>query len=87
MDISWIGAGALGTYLGLQRGDQAVTITFSSYHPNGVNFAFADGSVRVVRFGETAWNQTPEFPRDWVLLQQLAGWHDGGPTDASVLVD
>jgi prepilin-type processing-associated H-X9-DG protein len=79
--------GAIGTYLGLQRGQQASTISFSSSHPAGVQFSFADGSVRLLRFGDTIWNQVSDFPKDWLLLQELAGKNDGGPADASALVD
>jgi prepilin-type processing-associated H-X9-DG protein len=86
-DICWMAGGALGTYLGLQQGRAAVTIAFSSYHPGGVQFCFADGSVRVLRFGDTVWDQISTFPKDWLLLQQLAGKNDGGPADASALVD
>jgi prepilin-type N-terminal cleavage/methylation domain-containing protein len=86
-DICWMAGGALGTYLGLQRGRTASTIAFSSYHAAGVHFCFADGSVHTVRFGDTTIQQTDATPSDWLLLQQLAGWHDGGPTDASALVE
>jgi prepilin-type processing-associated H-X9-DG protein len=89
MDIAWMAGGGLGTYLGLQRGREAVLITFSSYHTSGVNFCFADGSVRTVRFGDTKWDGRPSTPftADWHLLQQLAGWRDGGVGDVSELVD
>jgi prepilin-type processing-associated H-X9-DG protein len=86
-DICWMAAGALGTYLGLQRGQVASTIAFSSYHPGGVQFCFADGGVRVVRFGDTIWDTVSSYPADWLLLQQLGGWFDSGPTDMSALVD
>jgi prepilin-type processing-associated H-X9-DG protein len=86
-DICWMAAGSLGTYLGLQRGRSASTIAFSSYHAAGVHFCFADGSVRIVRFGDTLWDQASAFPSDWLLLQQLAGWRDGGPTDSTALVE
>jgi prepilin-type processing-associated H-X9-DG protein len=86
-DICWMAGGALGTYLGLQQGRQASTIAFSSYHPAGVQFCFADGSVRTVRFGDTTIQQTSAVPSDWLLLQQLGGRMDGGPTDMSALVE
>jgi prepilin-type processing-associated H-X9-DG protein len=86
-DICWMAGGSLGTYLGLQQGRSASTIAFSSYHPAGVQFCFADGSVRVLRFGDTVWDQISAFPSDWLILQQLAGKNDGGPTDASALLD
>jgi prepilin-type N-terminal cleavage/methylation domain-containing protein len=89
MDICWMGAGAIGTYLGLVRGREAVLVQFSSFHFQGVHFCFADGSVRLVRFGDTKWDGLGATPAgsDWLLLQQLAGKNDGGPTDASALVD
>ncbi len=83
LDICWMAAGSLGTYLGLQRGRAASTIAFSSYHPGGVQFCFADGSVRTLRFGDTTTQQSS----DWLLLQQLGGRMDGGPSDMSVLVE
>jgi hypothetical protein len=79
--------GALGTYLGLQRGRTASTIAFSSYHPAGVQFCFGDGSLRALRFGDTATQQSSAIRSDWLLLQQLAGKNDGGPVDASSLLE
>jgi len=88
-DICWMAGGGLGTYLGLHRGRDASLITFSAYHPAGVQFCFADGSVRTVRYGDTKWdgNLSTPFTNDWYLLQQLAGWRDGGAADTSALVD
>ncbi|HMP61120.1 MAG TPA: DUF1559 domain-containing protein [Gemmatales bacterium] len=89
-DISWVAAGALGTYLGIAPGSaSAPLVGFSSYHLRGANFSFADGSVRMLRF-------TPRMPRTvdpldppepWYTLQQLAGWAAGGPRDAAALED
>jgi prepilin-type processing-associated H-X9-DG protein len=89
MDISWMAGGGLGTYLGLHRGRDAPLIAFSSYHSAGVQFCFADGSVRTIRYGNTRWdgNLSTPFPSDWHLLQQLAGWRDGGAADVTGLVD
>jgi len=87
MDIAWMGGGALGTYPGLRRGRDAEVIVFSSYHPSGVHFCFADGSVRMVRFGGTAWDGSSPFTQDWLILQQLAGRRDGGTADAASLLD
>jgi prepilin-type processing-associated H-X9-DG protein len=89
MDICWMAGGGLGTYLGLHRGRDAPLIAFSSYHSAGVQFCFADGSVRTVRYGNTRWdgNLSTPFPSDWHLLQQLAGWRDGGAADVTALVD
>jgi prepilin-type N-terminal cleavage/methylation domain-containing protein len=89
MDIAWMAGGGLGTYLGLQRARTAPLITFSSWHTPGVQFCFADGSVRTVRFGNSAWDgvaQSP-FTSDWYLLQQLAGYKDGQAADTSALLD
>jgi prepilin-type processing-associated H-X9-DG protein len=79
--------GGLGTYLGLQRGRDAHLTGFSSYHSAGVHFCFADGSVRVVRCGQTFWSGTGQQSSDWLLLQQLAGWKDGQHADVTTLVD
>jgi prepilin-type N-terminal cleavage/methylation domain-containing protein len=99
--FTWMGAGTLGTYWGLMRGNVAPPATpvdcstgsavftwrrFSSRHPAGVQFAFGDGSIRIIRFGTTI--QAPANipaalttggggPADWVALQQLAGRKDG----------
>jgi hypothetical protein len=87
MDISWMAGGGLGTYLGLQRARTAPLITFSSWHTAEVQFCFADGSVRTVRFGDSAWDGRSPFTSDWYLLQQLAGYKDGQAADASALID
>jgi prepilin-type processing-associated H-X9-DG protein len=86
MDISWMAGGGLGTYLGLQRGREAVLITFSSFHSSGVQFCFADGSVRMLRFGATASTGVAPFSADWYVLQELAGWRDGAVVDRAALV-
>jgi prepilin-type processing-associated H-X9-DG protein len=86
-DISWMGAGGLGTYLGLLRGAKSDITGFTSYHTAGVHFCFADGSVRLVRFGDSAWDETSTQTQDWYLLQQLAGIWDGGIMDTSSLLE
>jgi prepilin-type processing-associated H-X9-DG protein len=86
-DISWMGAGALGTYRGLRRPRESDITTFTGYHPGGVHFCFADGSVRLLRFGDTAWDQRSQQSQDWFILQQLAGIRDGGTANTSSLVD
>jgi type II secretory pathway pseudopilin PulG len=85
MDVCWMASGGLGTYHGLQPGRNALVIAFSSYHAAGVQFCFADGSVRLIRYGNTG-NNNPLNP-DWLTLQQLAGWRDGATADTSALVD
>jgi prepilin-type N-terminal cleavage/methylation domain-containing protein/prepilin-type processing-associated H-X9-DG protein len=85
---SWIGCGALGTSRGLQGPRDAVWFTFSSRHPAGVQFCFADGSVRLVQRGATFRDPaTDRRTADWYLLQQLAGRHDGLAADTSSILD
>lgn len=92
---SWFGAGCLGTGLGLGKGNtDAISAggaqywRFSSRHASGVQFAFADGSSRTVRFGSTAWlGFIPPPTTDWALLQQLAGRRDGYSNDTSSILD
>jgi prepilin-type N-terminal cleavage/methylation domain-containing protein/prepilin-type processing-associated H-X9-DG protein len=87
---SWMGCGSLGTYRGLQGPREAHVGSFSSRHPGGVQFGFADGSVRLLR-RTTTWDPpTPAAPPptapDWVALQQLAGRQDGSTPDTDLLV-
>ncbi len=85
-DLCWFGVGALPTTTGLGHGHEAEVTQFSSLHPGIVQFCFADGSVRSLRVGGTA-NVPPGYatPGDWLVLQQLAGVHDGSSPDASNL--
>ncbi len=93
---SWIATGAIPTRNGLGQGNLpapqptsefagAHRARFSSRHPGGVQFCFADGSVRTVRFGATHVRHPVPSP-DWLLLQKLAGRQDGA-IDASALLD
>jgi prepilin-type processing-associated H-X9-DG protein len=87
--LAWMGCGALGTRLGLGRGGLpyekggANWVRFSSFHPGGVQFAMADGSVRLLAFGNTAVTMDTFFlkpivpPNDWFVLQSMAGRADG----------
>jgi prepilin-type N-terminal cleavage/methylation domain-containing protein/prepilin-type processing-associated H-X9-DG protein len=92
---TWFGVGNLGTGLGLGRGNTdsiqaggAEYWRFSSRHTAGVQFAFGDGSVRTVRFGQTAWLGSGTPPAaDWALLQELAGRNDGYANDTSSILD
>jgi prepilin-type processing-associated H-X9-DG protein len=76
---------------GIASGRDAPLIAFSSHHSSGVQFCFADGSVRMLRFGETALHPGP-LPRgegvtaDWQVLQELAGWRDGAAAQKAALV-
>jgi prepilin-type processing-associated H-X9-DG protein len=92
---SWIGVGAQGTCRGLQGPRDAVAFSFSSRHPAGVQFCFADGSVRLLRRGQTFRDgiapgtpvATVQFTADWYVLQHLAGRQEGVNPDASRLLD
>lgn len=91
---TWFGVGCLGTGLGLGRGNtNAISAggaeywRFSSKHAAGVQFAFADGGVRTVRFGNTAWLGVGPVGNDWALLQQLSGRRDGYTSDTSSILD
>lgn len=86
LDISWVGGGALGTYLGTLHGRDATAIAFSSYHPGGVPFCFADGSVRPVRF-VTPLDAQGKYTAAWFLLQQLAGYKDADNADTTGILE
>jgi prepilin-type N-terminal cleavage/methylation domain-containing protein/prepilin-type processing-associated H-X9-DG protein len=83
----WMGIGASGTLAGLPNMPQPPWYTFSSRHAAGVNFAFADGSVRLIRREGT----DPQFftaPEDqWFMLQELAGRKDGTSRDRSAILE
>jgi prepilin-type N-terminal cleavage/methylation domain-containing protein/prepilin-type processing-associated H-X9-DG protein len=80
---SWYGIGIVGVNFGLADPGREPALAgggdnfwrrFSSLHTGGVNFAFGDGSVRMVRFGATATIGSA----DWLVLAQMAGMADGG---------
>jgi prepilin-type N-terminal cleavage/methylation domain-containing protein/prepilin-type processing-associated H-X9-DG protein len=94
---TWMSFGAMGTYRGL-GGPTANAQSpvswgqFSSRHPGGVLFCFADGSVRSLRRDGTQpvgtaynWNNVSSLPANWLLLQRLAGMNDGELVDPGVL--
>jgi prepilin-type processing-associated H-X9-DG protein len=61
----------------------------SSFHPGVVQFCFADGHVRPLRHGNTAWNGVNPLPpesSDWWVFLELGGFRDGGVRDTSRLV-
>jgi hypothetical protein len=96
---TWFGVGGMITFWGLGRGQElpseanfsgAAFYNFSSRHPATVQFCFADGSTRGLRFGRTN-DISPESQADrtsdWSLLQQLAGRGDGLAYDTNPLVE
>jgi prepilin-type N-terminal cleavage/methylation domain-containing protein/prepilin-type processing-associated H-X9-DG protein len=94
--MSWFGVGAMGTKFGLgqpglQFGDPnhpdapgAGWPTFSSRHPGGVQFCFADGSVHLLKFGQTTVRRK-HCSNDWYVLNALAGMKDGQVVNAGDL--
>jgi prepilin-type N-terminal cleavage/methylation domain-containing protein/prepilin-type processing-associated H-X9-DG protein len=97
-DTAWAWVmGPIPTRLGLGRGDipapiptswatassaGANAMKFSSRHPTGVHFCFADGSVRVRPFGQT-YVTSPQPSEDWWILQRLAGCKDAELVDVN----
>jgi prepilin-type N-terminal cleavage/methylation domain-containing protein/prepilin-type processing-associated H-X9-DG protein len=84
---AWMTMGVMYTRFGLGRGNLpapaatsdyagAHPARFSSRHPTGVQFCFADGSVRLIPFGATH-VRSPRPSEDWWHLQRLAGRQDG----------
>lgn len=84
---SWFGVGVLPTAGGLSTADPQ-PYQFSSRHPGIVHFAFADGSVRPLKADTTVWHWNPRdrLPPAWFLLQQMAGYRDGGSAETSPLL-
>jgi prepilin-type N-terminal cleavage/methylation domain-containing protein/prepilin-type processing-associated H-X9-DG protein len=94
---AWIGVGGVPTKFGLQSAKAGsggtsgnVPLCFGSAHPGGVNFCFADGSVRMVRQGSAGVrNPLPGWPgsftADWAVLQQMSGAADGDVVNPSQL--
>ncbi len=83
----WVSVGSLPTFLGLST-DVPEWFQFSSFHAGVVQFCFADGSVRGVVPGGTGLHITdllnhPRYTDNWYVLQQLAGFRDGGTRDPS----
>jgi len=77
------GCGPHGAVTGRGGLDISYWFAFSSRHPAGVQFAFADGSVRLLRRGDTAIWQSEQ----WYVLQRLAGKKDAEFADLSLLSD
>jgi prepilin-type N-terminal cleavage/methylation domain-containing protein/prepilin-type processing-associated H-X9-DG protein len=81
---SWFGVGSMATKFGMGQPGQAYgnslpgtgVATFSSKHTGGVQFCFADGSVRLLKFGQTTIRK-PHCSSDWYTFNALAGMKDG----------
>jgi prepilin-type N-terminal cleavage/methylation domain-containing protein/prepilin-type processing-associated H-X9-DG protein len=83
---TWLGFGTMATYRGLQGPETSAQHPvswggFSSRHTGGVQFAFADGSVRNLQRNNTypgdISKNPPIAPDGWFALQRLAGMRDG----------
>ena len=104
---SWMGIGYMSTLMGLGRAglpntgnslDKGPSVFgFSSHHSAGVQFAFGDGHVSTVRYGNTQPTSAQylstfggpinDINNDWGLLQQLGGKRDGLAADTSSILD
>jgi len=79
------GTGSLYSFRGMSTlGEDADYRAFSSAHSQIVQFAFGDGSVRVLRPGGTS-NSCTLFTPDWYLFMQLSGFKDGLNADTSAI--
>jgi prepilin-type N-terminal cleavage/methylation domain-containing protein len=56
---------------------------YSSRHTSIVQFCFADGSVRALREGNSAWPLSGPQPSGWIVFQSMAGIRDGMQLDRS----
>jgi prepilin-type N-terminal cleavage/methylation domain-containing protein len=82
--FSWMGCGALATGYGLRQASSANPdgdnyANFGSRHIAVVQFAYVDGSVHALKRGATG----TRYSNDWYILQELAGYRDGGTRDTS----
>jgi len=85
-DACWqpgvFGDGSLYSIRGMEvNGEKSDYRRFSSAHTGIVQFAYGDGSVRVLRPGDTA----TIFSPDWYLFMQMSGFKDGLSADTTVL--
>jgi len=94
--MAWFGVGALPTKFGMGQANQpfgnsqpgAGWPTFSSRHLGGVQFCFADGSVRLLKFGQTTVRKSSGksgCSSDWYTFNALAGMKDGQVVNADDL--
>ncbi len=78
--LGWMGCGAMPTAWGLVDNAQDQNwFRFSSRHTGIVQFAFADGSVRGLRYVGNSGN-------DWATYIYISGYNDGQATDYSNVV-
>src|SRR5262249_55218001 len=95
---AWVGGGAIGSKDGIGvPGAPFVTnqtgagpVNWSSRHPGGSQFCFADGSVRFLKAGQTTLrsltaSNTGGYSTDWLVLQQLSGMRDGNNVQTNTL--
>jgi prepilin-type N-terminal cleavage/methylation domain-containing protein/prepilin-type processing-associated H-X9-DG protein len=82
---SWMGCGEQSTGFGLRGPRDAVSNGFSSRHPGGVQFCFADGSVHCLRRDGTVTGGIPSPQRN--MLRNLAGRQDGQIVEPGVIHD
>ncbi len=88
MAFGWVGANGMPVYYGMKRGIGGYS--FGSNHVAGVQFCFADCSVRTLRYEDT-YGQFGYTPLAWTdtfkTLQALAGWKDGFRIKHDLLID
>jgi prepilin-type processing-associated H-X9-DG protein len=93
--LAWFGVGMMSTYYGMPKQTNPTPgpgdvvdgwYHFSSRHGGVVQFTFADGSVRPLKRGATDM-LTQGWTEDWWVLQELAGWQDGGRRVTSALLN
>jgi prepilin-type N-terminal cleavage/methylation domain-containing protein/prepilin-type processing-associated H-X9-DG protein len=83
-DMSWAASINLPVTSGLlPGGPQTRVLRLSGYHAGGVQFAFGDGSVRMLRFGSTATVDS----NDWKVLLALGGFKDGTTIPTGSILD
>ena len=88
MAFAWVGANGMPVHYGMKRGVGGYS--FGSNHASVVQFCFADGSVRTVRYEDTyaqMWLPPTQWTDTYKTLQALAGWKDGMRLNLELLVD
>jgi prepilin-type N-terminal cleavage/methylation domain-containing protein/prepilin-type processing-associated H-X9-DG protein len=98
--LAWLGVGSASVQFGAARGNDVSSLPnqpvlntpyhISSRHSSGFNGAFADGSIRTVRYGCNLFPTgapSPTPSRAYAVLLQLVGRRDGLSMDTSVLLE